>query len=393
VHNKWFVIGLTAVTLLLSACEKEVAIDPRAYNCTDDFAAASNAHPKRDQYQAFINDHWIKKGLPGAILLVRDRHGLWVGAGGMADLANHVPMKPCNSFRIASVTKTLHAAAVMRLQEKGMLHIDHKVVEYLPEFKEIPYGDEMTIRQLLNHTSGIGGDNFVQGTLDYFNNAGHPFRTLGDYVQTFKKGALFRPGTGFSYSSGPDIAGVIVERVTGKRPYQVIREEIVEPLGMRGTILDDNYATGNLPKKYMDLQANGKIIELKIQKTPTQPGSVDFVSGGGISTAHNLMVFIEALSKGGLVQPTTLAEMRKPVPIPAGMEGWDGFSGYGVGLSFLETPYGTAMGHEGDGYGYSSFMFHFPDQDVTVVGFMNVTSKPFRDVFRNYNALVKVVYE
>jgi CubicO group peptidase (beta-lactamase class C family) len=75
------------------------------------------------------------------------------------------------------------------------------------------------------------------------------------------------------------------------------------------------------------------------------------------------------------------------------MEGWDGFSGYGVGLSFLETPYGTAMGHEGDGYGYSSFMFHFPDQDVTVVGFMNVTSKPFRDVFRNYNALVKVVYE
>lgn len=391
--HKWFISALAAVTLLLSACEKEAAVNPLAYGCNDDFAAASNAHPKRDKYQAFVNEQWIRKGLPGAILLVRDRHGVWVGAGGTADLANGVPMKPCNQFRIASITKTLHAAAVMRLHEKGRLHIDDKVIEYLPEFREVPYGDEMTIRQLLNHTSGIGGDNFVQGTLDYFNNAGHPFGTFGDYVQTFKKGALFRPGTGFSYSRGPDIAGVIVERVTGKRPYQVIREEIVEPLGLRSTILDDNYTAENLPKKYMDLQANGKIIELKIQKTPTQPGSVDFVSGGAISTAHDLMVFIEALSKGGLLGPATLAEMRKPVPIPAGSEGWKGFSGYGVGLSFLETPYGTALGHEGDDYGYSSFLFHFPDQDVTVVGFMNVTSKPFRELFRDYPAIAQVVFE
>jgi CubicO group peptidase (beta-lactamase class C family) len=143
----------------------------------------------------------------------------------------------------------------------------------------------------------------------------------------------------------------------------------------------------------MDFQANGKIIELKIQKTPTKPGSVDFVSGGGISTAHDLMVFIEALLKGRLLQPATLAEMRQPVPIPDGLEGWKGFSAYGAGISFLETPYGTAIGHEGDDFGLSSFMFHFPDRDVTVVGFMNVTSKPFRDLFFDYEALTKVVFE
>jgi len=85
--------------------------------------------------------------------------------------------------------------------------------------------------------------------------------------------------------------------------------------------------------------------------------------------------------------------MLETVNIPSSLEGWNNFSRYGVGLAFLETPYGTAFGHEGDRYGFSSFMFHFPGRDVTVVGFMNATSSPFRDLFRNYNALTKVIFE
>lgn len=187
--------------------------------------------------------------------------------------------------------------------------------------------------------------------------------------------------------------GAIVERVTGKRAYQVMREEVVGPLQLNGTILDDNYNQPGLPKRYMDFQANGKIIELKTPRTPTKPGSLDCVSGGGISTAPDLMVFVESLLKGDLLQPATLGEMRKAVPIPPGWLGWEWFSGYGVGMAVLETPYGTALGHEGDDYGLSSFVFHFPERDVTVVGFMNVTSQPLRKVFRNYDALARLVAE
>ncbi|WP_247235580.1 serine hydrolase [Telluribacter sp. SYSU D00476] len=376
-------------TAVLTGCEKEIEVAPAVYDCAVTDPGLGTAHPKHQVYHEFLQS-WKRIGLPGSILLVRDKHGLWVDAAGKADLAGNVAMKPCNLFYMASITKTFTAAAALKLHEMGLFHIDEPAIKYLPEFAGIPHGDKITIRQLMNHTSGIGNDNFTVSTLDYFNHTPIEAKSLDDWLKILQK-PRFAPGTSWEYSSGLDFVGVIMARVSGKSAYQVIEDEILVPLGLRNTYLSDRTRPEGLPKKYMDLQANGKIIELKVPFVPAKEGALDFTSGGGISNAHDLMKFAEALFKGNLLKPETLELMKESVPIPDGLIGWDGFPGYGLGLSFVSTPYGSAMGHEGDLFGASSFMFYFPEQDITVVGAMNVTSYPLRLAFADYKEIARVV--
>jgi D-alanyl-D-alanine carboxypeptidase len=320
---------------------------------------------------------------------------LWAEATGKIDMAANVDMQACNLFYMASITKTFTAVAALRLQEKGVLRIDDQAIKYLPELADIPYGDKITIRQLLNHTSGIGGDgSFVKSTFDYFNFSNAPVGvTLEERLRMMKK-ARFEPGTSWEYSYGADLVGLIMARATGKSSgYRVIEDEVLVPLGLRNTFLNDKAHPAGLPKKYMDMQANGKIIELKVPFRPVKDGSLDFASGGGISSAHDLMKFADALFKGNFLRPESLRQMKQTVPIPDGLTGWENFPAYGVGLSVLQTPYGQALGHEGDMFGGSAFMYHFPEHDVTIVGAMNVTSYPLRQVFSDYQELSKVLFE
>jgi len=110
----------------------------------------------------------------------------------------------------------------------------------VPELAHIPHGDQITIRQLLNHTSGIGGEDFVEGTLNYFNfTPSEMGQTLAERLKVLKQ-EHFAPDTDWQYSSGPDLAGVAMARAAGKSSaYQVMKDEILVPLGLQNTYLDD----------------------------------------------------------------------------------------------------------------------------------------------------------
>ena len=139
------------------SCSKTDIDRPAILDCTLEKVIIYKTNPKSTIYQSII-DKYVKLGLPGVILLVKNDSGFYVGASGMADIKEGIKMQPCHISKIASVTKFELGVAMMRLQEKGILSLDDPISKYISKdiLDKISNGNEpLTIRNLLNHTSGI----------------------------------------------------------------------------------------------------------------------------------------------------------------------------------------------------------------------------------------------
>jgi D-alanyl-D-alanine carboxypeptidase len=361
-------------------------------------------HPRASDYQQFL-DYWKENGLPGAFLLIRDKHGIWAKPSGHANLTQNIPMDSAQHFGVMSITKSWTATAIMLLQQEGLLDVDDLVTKYLPEFKQVPYSDIITIRHLMNHSSGIyegSGASFMVQTLDYFNHNPAFSMSLEDKLAIMKTKAFFEPGTNWVYAGGYELLSVIIERVTSKKAFEVIREKVFAPLQMRNShFIGDKIAP--TPQGYIDIYGNKQIRQLpytehdarkKLANPKYEGGTpMQFAGGGGISTGYDLMRFIEGIMKGSLLQPQTQQDMLVGVNIPPNTYGWEYFDYYACGLGFIKTKYGRAIGHEGGAYGHSAFVFYFPEQDVTIAGYMNVISAEFRNLFHDYNKLAEVIFK
>ena len=141
--------------LILVSCSKHFI--PPTDICIDnpDFLQSTLAHPKGEAFQAVL-DQYISNGIPGVTLLVADSHGVWTGAAGYADIENNILMQPCHILKPGSVTKMIIGNVMWQLQEEGQVNIEDPISNYIPELAaNITYGDQITIKMLLNHTSGI----------------------------------------------------------------------------------------------------------------------------------------------------------------------------------------------------------------------------------------------
>lgn len=363
-----------------------------------------NQHPRAKDYQQFL-DNWQKQGLPGAFLLIRDKHGIWAKPAGYSNVNERILMDSTQHFGVMSITKSWTATALMVLQQEGKLDIDDLVTKYIPEFKEVPYSDIITLRHLMNHTSGIyegSGASFLVQTLDYFNHNPVWNMSLEHKLEIMKKKAFFKPGTSWVYAGGYELLSVVIERVTSKKAFDVIREKVLIPLQMNAShFLGDSMAP--TPRGYIDIYGNKQIRQLASSdydtgknakiRVETEGTVMQFAGGGGISTGYDLMRFIEGVFKGQLLEKHTLQDMLTGVPIPPHTYGWEYFDQYACGLGFIKTPYGRAIGHEGGAYGHSAFVFYFPEQDVTVAAYMNVISAEFRNLFHDYNKLAEMLFK
>ncbi|HEX2900641.1 MAG TPA: serine hydrolase domain-containing protein, partial [Bacteroidia bacterium] len=153
---------LFAAMLFLASCEQGDDIAPSFYECSFDFADSSEAHPSQAQYQALL-DGITAQGVVGITMAVHaPQSGMWAGASGKADLHNDVPMSPCNIMRVGSTVKMITAVTVLMLMEEGKLSLDDKISDHLSGdvIDRIENADQATIRQLLNHSSGIY--NYIQ---------------------------------------------------------------------------------------------------------------------------------------------------------------------------------------------------------------------------------------
>lgn len=320
-------------------------------------------------------DDIVDAGAVGALAEVRDEDGVWRSTSGTAEEDRIQPVPVNGRFRTGSITKTFLATVILQLVDEQRMSLDDTVEAWLPGV--VPDGDGITVRHLLNHTSGLY--DFLR-TLPFpprqafFDNRWRTW-TASELVQravanppTFEP-----PGRAFAYSNtGYALLGQILEEATG-RPYGVeIERRIIRPLGLHATSLPGTYPRihGPHPHGYVPKTVEGDLLEY----TEMNP-SVLGAGGELISTTRDLNRFFDALLGGRLIPDRLLEEMKT-----AGIE--DGKK-YGLGLAWRNTACGIRVyGNDGDALTYQSWSFTSEDRrrQVTVAFTPDFAGDPDRAV-------------
>ena len=323
-------------------------------------------------------DEVVAAGAPGAMALVRDGDRTIRLSSGYGNLAPKTPMRVADRFRIGGLTKTFTAAVVLQLVGEGKIALDDTLEQWLPG--AISNGDAISVRQLLNHTSGI---------FDYIKDP----RVLGPYLEDLpnnlalifdpregvsiaaEHGPLFPPGSDLSYSNTNYLLlAMIVEVATGDSIGSELRERIFEPLGLRHTAyptssrINGSYTHGYLPLDESTL----------LDVTPLSPTLLG-ASGGILSNAKDVARFYRALLAGRLLAPELLNAMQTIDPVATGGVPDSGFPGGGWGLGLLrETfPCGSeAWGHDSEIPGYVTAAWNSKDGTRQVVVVVNRLLEP-----------------
>jgi len=265
----------------------------------------------------------------------------------------HAPREP--AFLAYSITKTFTAAIILRLCDDGALALDDRLARWFPN---IPGADEISIKQLLNHTSGTPD----YGPLAAYHESvktspSHPWSFERFGAETFQKGLLFEPGRGWRYSNpGYMLLKSIAERVTAKSFRTVIDEMIAQPLRLQRTFAAEEVADlaglAEAPSRYLSTDGSPRDTRMHYH-----PG---WVSHGVIaSTASEIVVFVEGLFAGRLISEDSLARMLDAVPIEPGDN-----SAYGLGI-MADIDRRLPVGHNGGGPGYAASVFHDRERRAT----------------------------
>jgi CubicO group peptidase (beta-lactamase class C family) len=311
------------------------------------------------QFEA-VMDGFIDPAGPGAAVGVRHRNRAPYLAGfGLADIEWGLAMTPDAVFRLGSVTKQFTAAAIMLLVEDGKLGLDDAVQSVLTDYPA--QGGVVTIRQLLNHTSGIANFN-SQPTF--------PERTdltLAEVVGLFKElPPDFEPGERYVYSnSGYVLLGAVIEALSGMAYRTFLLERFFRPLGMRQTRY--LYDEPIVPKRARGYSLGPKGVENARTISMTLPHA----AGALGSTVGDLLTWDQALRSGRAVSARSYAAMIAPARLNDGSLNEYGFGL--IGLTFRDRP---TITHLGGINGFATMMAHFPEDDLTVVVLANLDSFP-----------------
>ncbi|MCX4823097.1 beta-lactamase family protein [Streptomyces sp. NBC_01142] len=339
---------IAAVAVVAAATT--VLVNPAAADVGTD----SDHHPAQQAIEAAVRD-----GVPGVVAQARDRRGTWNGTAGVADLRTGRERLPQDRYRVGSITKTFVATVLLQLEAEGGLHLDDTVEDWLPGVVRGHGHDgrRITLRQLLNHTSGIYnytvdpgfrakvfGDGFFQHRYD-------TWRPRQLVALAMRHRPDFAPGTEWKYSNTNFIlAGMVVEKATGSPYGREIERRILRPLGLRATSLPGTDARMPRPsgRAYSTLSEDP---EAKIHDVTELNASAAWAAGEMISDNADLQRFYRALMKGALLPRQQLKEMTTTVA----MDPQSPDNRYGLGLLRVKLSCGKDVwGHGGGIHGSSS---------------------------------------
>ena len=387
----WTILSI----LGLIGCDKEEVLPETQFACNFQQADEARNHPKADRYQNLLEKH-RKDGLVGAVLLVKDRNGLWIGADGKADIASNINLGPCHSFFIGSISKVFTAAATYKYIEKGILNFDDPIKKWLPQdmVSKVKNAESAQIKHLLSHTSGIRDFYTIKFELDRENRTHNKWNKEDVIKYIYNKSADFPVGETYSYSNTNFLLlSIILEKASGKTFEEVYKEEVFTPLNLQSAYysaskpIPDHAVTGHVEYTYASGQFhNAKNLYID---------ELGIGGDGGIAiNAYDLSVFLESLMKGQLLTSSSLTQMTDWFDIPKD-EQWEEFgqTENGYGLEKFNTQYGYAAGHTGSVDGFSSYGFYFPEQDMTYILLVNGTngdSDAHEDLFNN---TLKIMFE
>ena len=375
---------------LLLSCQQ--AFIPTTNSCTPDnrLATVSN-HPKTAALQAKM-DEYLAKGLPGMTFLISTDEGIWINSGGFADLETQLPMQPCHINKLGSVTKMMIGTLVWLLIQDGVLDIDDPISQHIPEVAEkLPYGDQITLAMLVNHSSGIYD---VAGDLTYNLAVLNDFTKswTSDEILTYLEGKepTHEPGTQVKYSnSNTMLVGLVIEAATGRTHTDLLQERIFDLLGMTHTVYYDyssEFPKPYLAQGYLDFNNDGGSIQ---NISDLNPGSGNGFTGV-YSTVTDLYLFLNAL-----LREKTLISPENLERIFASMQ-FETSGRWRSSIGAIHDEYRDvleegihAYGHAGGDIGYSSNLSYFPHNNAIFAATYNYGTNLRSDLGKELSDLRK----
>ncbi|MCO8275021.1 beta-lactamase family protein [Actinoplanes sp. TRM 88003] len=318
--------------------------------------AAAAATPRAELQTAL--DDLRDLGMVGAQGEISAGRRDFVARSGVADRRTARPMPVDGRFRIGSNTKTFVAVVVLQLVGEGRLSLDDTVGHLLPGVVSGNGNDgrRITVRQLLQHTSGLfnyTNDLAALGSAeDYLAHRYDHYEPEDLVAMAMKHEPLFAPGTRWEYSNTNYIlAGMIVERVTGRSWATEVRSRITRPLGLHDTSYPGDRATLPRPyaRSYQQFAPGAELVDVT-EFNPSAAGA----AGGLVSTTADLTRFWRALQRGELLRPAQAAQMHRTV-LAEGMQDIAPGIRYGLGIFHVPNACGGYWGHPGDVPGTSTF--------------------------------------
>jgi D-alanyl-D-alanine carboxypeptidase len=345
-------------------------------------AATAGAATKERAKIQFALDRLTATEAPGAIALVRDANRTIRLTSGYGNLEPKTPIRATDRCRIGSVTKTFVATVVLQLAREGKLGLEDTVERWLPGLA--PNGKNITVRELLNHTSGLfdvaSDQGFIARLLWKRTEIWTP-RKMVEIATAHKP--LFAPGTSWSYSNtGYILLGLIVEAASGNPIGTELDRRIFGPLRLRATSFASSpRIAGTYAHGYFPLAGSRPRDASVFSQSST------WAAGAIVSTTDDLANFYRALLRGRLLRPRLLRAMETTVPVAADPHG----GGSGLGLFETGLPCGRVWGHEGTAFGYKTITYSSRDATRQIVVMVN-DSPPSPVVANALERLVNTAY-
>ncbi|UCE61299.1 MAG: beta-lactamase family protein [Phycisphaerales bacterium] len=307
---------------------------------------------------AYLDEQREHQRIPGlSAAIVVDNKPVWSRGFGMADLENDIPATPETVYRIASVSQTITAVALLQLVQSGRLSLTASVRDYVPELAD--QGELITIRHVLAHLSGI---RHFKDAEEYFNYK--HYRQLADTVEVFKDDRLVgKPNERFVLSTwGYNLLGLVIERVSSLSFGEYLRQHVFEPAGMKASGLDDPHAI--IPHRARGYTGtNGQ----PIRNSKSVDLSVRYPGEGVLSTADDLARFAVAFNTGKLLDESLIRVMTTEHQTSSGKP-----THYGLGCFVRELEGRKIVGHAGAVPQAAAILLIVPDEKLAVIILANL---------------------
>jgi CubicO group peptidase (beta-lactamase class C family) len=290
-------------------------------------------------------------GMPGAVVrVIKDGQPVMTRTYGMANVEEKIPVSAETNFRLASVSKQFTAMCILMLVDRDRLELKDSLTDVFPDFPE--YGNGITIKHLLQHTSGLK---------DY-----EPFVPEDSPVQVVDADVLelmrqqdrtdFAPGGEHRYSnSGYAVLAMIVEKISGQTYPEFLKQNIFEPLGMRNTVAHQNGVSTVANRAY-----GYHVTDAGVEFSDQSPWSAVLGDGGIYTSVNDLALWDEALYADDLIS----GELKRQAFTPF-------LDDYGFGWRIDEYAGHLRMHHSGSTVGFRNFIQRFPDDRLTVIVLSN----------------------
>ena len=309
---------------------------------------------------AAARDLIASKATPSvAVAVSRNGRTIYSKAFGLADLEQHVVATPGTVYLIGSITKQFTAAAVLALVEGGKLSLDAPLSTFFPDWPAA--SRDVTVRQLLNHTSGIKD---YTGVPRWLRLMALPL-PHDSMIALFRDEPMdFAPGTDWRYdNSGYYLLGVIIEKASGRTYAEYVARRLFEPAGLKAT----RYCASRsvVPGRTPGYSAGPDGF------TNAAPINVDqaYAAGALCSTPADLLAWTQALEGGRVIRPESYRMMTTPLPLPGGKD-----QTYGFGLGIGNRSGHRSVSHNGGINGFNAYLASYPDDSLIVAVVVNVES-------------------